>query len=353
MLAGLVGWLGLALLTGAALVIGRALPGGGVLAYTTGPVAVSLTGSTTDLYVVDVAGAPPVRLLRVDGFLPAYDWSGDGESIVFYTHTGDSGRFAMLEVFSGQVRDLTEFFPGSVASLDWSPDGTQVAFGGWRFNGTPGLYLLDVSTGDIDLLLETPTSYISPVWSPDGTQLAFHSGPDNVNDVQLLDPATGDVRNLSRTPTINEVDPVWSPDGRYVVFTAERSDRSSLVLYDLEADRGRVINLAGNAMLPVWLPSGSGNGALLAYWAYDPGSGDYRLVLYDVASRVRQEALLAQHAGREWVIAPDGAQLALARQTLIPVLLANLADGAVHLLALPEDHYPAALSWQPIPPAGP
>jgi TolB protein len=106
-------------------------------------------------------------------------WSPDGRHLAFTSSTGvgvDNSRLMILDLETGQARQLTDGVRGLALWPSWSPDGTRIAFSVLNNDGTSELSIINADgTGQHSLLtFETAVGY-SPVWSPDGRRIAFAS----------------------------------------------------------------------------------------------------------------------------------------------------------------------------------
>ena len=87
--------------------------------------------------------------------------------------------------------------------LAWSPDGTRVAFGKWLAdpNGDPGVRpvtIVDVASGEErEVGLINPNGYHGWAWSPDGTSIieapAAPAAGEDANQVIVIDVETGEI----------------------------------------------------------------------------------------------------------------------------------------------------------------
>lgn len=101
----------------------------------------------------------------------------------------DGSRLAFSKFGKWTICDLTspaESIRGYVSTADkgfadWSPDGRYLLFGS-SHPDTPGLWLIDATTGKRRLLAEI---LCKPRWSPDGKQIAL--GLFTSNEIFILD----------------------------------------------------------------------------------------------------------------------------------------------------------------------
>ena len=130
------------------------------------------------LWVVDVDGGEPRKLV---GTGPAHfaTWlPPDGNDIVYRTETGTPGIYAIAADGTSERRRLSttpannEFDYQAIAL---SPDGAHITFTRWSEAGLPRVFRLNVATGE-----ETPLSMSAGVgqrgtatYSPDGALVAY------------------------------------------------------------------------------------------------------------------------------------------------------------------------------------
>jgi Tol biopolymer transport system component/C-terminal processing protease CtpA/Prc len=116
--------------------------------------------------------------------------------------------------------------------LRWSaisPDGRQIAF---AFEGS--LYLVPASGGAARLLVSNGGRNFRPVWSPDGRMLAYAADINGNYDVYVVAANGGPSRRLT-THSANELPLSFTPDGREVLFSAQRMDARSNLLFPTRA----------------------------------------------------------------------------------------------------------------------
>ena len=108
-----------------------------------------------DLWSVPVIGGEPTLVRRAATF---GDYSPDGTQIVF-VEDGGFGDLFVAPAAGGEARKLAT---GASVVPRWSPDGTRISYN----DGSGGVYVVDVQTGEQTLVVET--SHL-PAWVDDDT----------------------------------------------------------------------------------------------------------------------------------------------------------------------------------------
>jgi dipeptidyl aminopeptidase/acylaminoacyl peptidase len=189
-----------------------------------------------------------------------------------YRTDGSTNHLVSLDLDTRQLKDLT---PGQTlianpdGGLDWdlSPDGKEVAIS--LHTGDPSLrtmnfdvHLLDLATGQLrNITQANPAGDGSVRYSPDGKYLLYGAGqrPDWPADTSLLmryDRATGETRNL--LPGWDREAGGWrvTPDGQAVTFVAQ--DQARQHLYKVSIDGGQPERLAAGGSINNAQPTAGG-----------------------------------------------------------------------------------------------
>jgi len=221
-------------------------------------------GRAGGVYLGDLAGSPPQRLLEADAaavyspprellfvrqrnlFTQEFDTNrlaltGDpvplAENVAFagafgspavsasaagpiIYRTGSAGgqrQFAWLDRSGRDIGKVGEQDTGGPTNPSMSPDGRHVAL--YRTaNGNVDVWLLDIVRGVLSRFTSDAANDVNPAWSPDGAQIAFQSNRTGVSDlyVKAASGAGGDQVLLS-TPQ-DKAPSDWSRDGRFLLY---------------------------------------------------------------------------------------------------------------------------------------
>ena len=130
------------------------------------------SGSPWQLFVVDVTGGDPKRLLQSSANDQVPNWSPDGRKIIFYSDRSGIDQLYELQADGGEPRQLTR---GASASRvgSWTPDGKFVLFLSGPDGGTSDIFRMPAQGGDISKLTASGSAQGVPALTRDGTRMAF------------------------------------------------------------------------------------------------------------------------------------------------------------------------------------
>ena len=223
--------------------------------------------SVSSMYVVDVAGGAPKKVVEGDAIEPS--WSPSDDRIVYWSNNGGQRDLFTVGATGGTRVPLTND-PALDWSPTWSPDGNSVYFSSDR-GGAMNLWriAIDQATGQpkgepLPVTTGVQASASLPRLSKDGSRLVFRSRVASVNPVAIpFEPATNhagapvvlDGSNNIRIPS--DV----SPDGTQIAYFSVGEPQEDIfvsgtaakgmrhVTDDSPRDRSPVFTRDGQALL--------------------------------------------------------------------------------------------------------
>jgi TolB protein len=229
------------------------LVSGGSMAFT-----LRQNGSS-DIYVLSIGQAEPIRLTNH----PAEDrnpaWSPDGRQLAFASNRAGSWHIYVLDLPTGDLRRVSH----SDAFDDhpsWSPDGQWLVYESFQQQNLDIYITRADGEGEPIRLTEHPAADFAPAWSPDGRHVAFTSLRSGNKDIFMmsLDAASEEaLLNVTASPDRHEERPAFSPDGRYLAFSD--SSTGFDLIYALPLDNYRPAGpplSVGQGRYPTWSADG-------------------------------------------------------------------------------------------------
>jgi serine/threonine protein kinase/Tol biopolymer transport system component len=185
------------------------------------------------------------------------------------------------------MRMTTQTTSGDVVDCAVSPDGRYLAYLAGP-EGHVGLRVRQVATGsDVEVLPPTDAGLKAPAFSPDGNYLFYLRQKPDARMYRAL----FQVPSLGGNPQERTFDVdsrvSFSPDGKQVAFWrgVPQKEESTLVIFDLDEAKGRVLATVPSAEVfqgaPAWSPDGRRIAAALLKPAPDLQSS---IVLFDAVS---------------------------------------------------------------------
>jgi Tol biopolymer transport system component len=206
-----------------------------------------------------------------------------------------------------------------------SPDGSRIMFFSERELLSIEMFLADARTGRI---IRKITSFATNphfdriqflastgAWSRDGQRFAYTTVKGATPVIEIIEAGNGDrVREIELRELGDAINPTWSPDGRYIAVSGMSGGVSDLFVYDLQENRLDQVTRDLYAQIqPEWSPDGRSIAFVTDQFSSTLDTltfGDYRLALFDVASRTVR-ALPSLDTGKninpKW--SPDGQTL--------------------------------------------
>ncbi|MDE6271617.1 MAG: S9 family peptidase [Muribaculaceae bacterium] len=142
----------------------------------------------SNLYLYDIANKTTTNLTSDN---PGYDtdpkFSPDGSRLAWLSmatpkYESDKKRLMVMDMKSGQKRDLTDNWQYWPEEIAWAPDGKSIYFAGY-YEGTEPVFKMDVTTCKIDTIAQGMWDYHSVIPMADGKIYAMRHNmlqPDDV-----------------------------------------------------------------------------------------------------------------------------------------------------------------------------
>ena len=266
-------------------------PAGDRVAYVVSTPSVARNAHEAELYVVPVAGGPPVRVApEARIFVPALPaprlrWSPDGERVSFLGLADGRPQVMTAPAAGGAARNLTAAVEG-VNGYEISPDGRSLAFLSRDASPPPPiantvgalppltrLWVQSLADPSTAKSLTPAGQYVDSFsWSPDGAEIAYAFAPVTgflapySTRIFAVPVAGGAARAVVDRAGMN-VSPQFSPDGRHVSFVTTNG-RTGII-----APRGLAVAPATGGT-PQSIKTYPMNGAWIAetVWARDSRS---------------------------------------------------------------------------------
>lgn len=187
-------------------------------------------------------------------------WLPDSNQIIVGVSRQACSKLLLTDREGSWPRALTRGEEGDDFDAQPSPNGRFIATVHRPLNDLNRLdvRLVEVETGQVRQLVGTPKQKSwSPRWSPDGEWIAFLSQRPNFNEVWLVRSDGSDEHQLTHLGhDVGEFS--WAPDGRTLAATINRGGAMDLALIDSES--GEITDLRtglGIYSRPYWSPNGS------------------------------------------------------------------------------------------------
>lgn len=226
------------------------------------------TDNQRAIYIVDLASGSRRPLASSIENAMSPSWSPDGRHIAFTHLVGvDTSPLFIADILSGTTREFAVKTSYVFAPV-WSPDGQYIAFTDYE-SGIAEISILDVATGETRNISNHATAEDrDAAWSPDGKFLAFTSTRDAVAQLYIADVETGAIQNLSNNTTMRYSGFAWSPSGDHIAVTV--NEREIQIL----DKAGNVTRIIAPPQIPdtIHAISWSSDGAYLAVASDPPGA---------------------------------------------------------------------------------
>ena len=163
-------------------------------------------------------------------------WDAEGRRFAMTAISGGDPMLVIVDVGSGERREIRLTTVSEVYNPSWSPDGSRIVLSALK-GGLSDLFLYDMAGGTLTQLTADPFADLHPAWSPDGRTIAMATDrfTSNVADLQfgalrvgLLDVKSGNIRPLTANDEGKQINPQWAPDGQGLFFVSDRDGVSNV-----------------------------------------------------------------------------------------------------------------------------
>ena len=195
------------------------------------------------VYLLSMNGGEARRVTSLKNGVSVFRWSPDGTRLVVVSRTGPSDNR------TGDSKDRSDVRHYKNSSYKFNDSG-------WFDDRRAHFWVVDVKSGEAKQITEGQDWNDSdPQWSPDGKRIAFVSNrtgkefdENRSTDVWVIN-ADGSGK-LTKISDHDESDnqPRWSPDGKWIAFAGEVKDRDHPKIWLAPATGGAASTLAANGL---------------------------------------------------------------------------------------------------------
>ena len=209
----------------------------------------SLQGDQISTHVLNMSSGQIRELLH--GLAEPVSWSGDSKSVVVTKEYGDTRGLAAVPVGEGEEFRVATGADGD-AYATWSPTADRIAFESTR-DGNPEIYAAGLDGSNVLRLTDNDVLDEWPQWSSSGKHIAYASGVEGDKDLWVMQSDGNNKRQLTDELLFGDAYPSWSPDDRQIVITVQESE-SSVALVMVDVNSGATRRLVDGAAAS-WRPA--------------------------------------------------------------------------------------------------
>lgn len=212
------------------------------------------------VYVCPVSGGLPKKISDFAEGAASPVWLPDSQGLIVTVTRDDSEQLLLSDRDGIWPRPLVTRKDGDCWQARPSPDGRFICYTFRPFNdlNRTDIHLVELATGQIRELTAWPkVRSWHGRWSPDGSQIAFLSQQSGWNEVWLVQPAGEGLRQLSHLG-LDVADIAWSPAGTQLACTLNQQGALHLALLAVETGAAHTLRAdEGIYARPQWSPDGT------------------------------------------------------------------------------------------------
>lgn len=329
------------------LTVGRGLKSDGQIAF------ISSRDGDYRLYLMDVSRTLTRKLSQEAVLDCCLSWSPDGEQIGYMRRLGLNNEVFLMNLETGQSRQITRYSGGVQNVLVWSPDSQRFLV--VAADGTDrGIFMLNASDAQREAFNQHMAYGLSPHWSPNGQQIAFTMGTEGQQttvavgkgkgtDIYVSDGEGNQARAITQRSATN-LWPVWSPDGQQIAFVSISTGQVQVYITGLDGNGERQLtDSPGEKWGPLWSPDGNQIAFL--------NRRDGQVEIYVVDVKSGEERQLTHNDAWEWNVgwSLDGQSLIYEANPTgnFGIYLVNVAEGTDKLLTPDTNVTNSKPVWRP------
>jgi TolB protein len=204
--------------------------------------------------IMDQDGANVQYLTDASSIVLAPRFSPNGSQILYTSYETGNPSIFVMDIGSGQRRQVAADAASMTFSPRFSPDGSRVVFS-MSQGGNTDLWMQDLGGGQPVRLTNAPSIETAPAFSPDGSRIVFESDRSGTQQLYIMSAGGGEPTRISfgagRYGT-----PVWSPRGDYIAFTNQNQGRFHIGVMRVDGSEERLLTASFLDEGPTWAPNG-------------------------------------------------------------------------------------------------
>ena len=211
------------------------------------------------IHIAPASGGLPRKITDVTTAASNPVWMPDSNHLIISVEREDSMQLLLAGRGGSWPRELVSRTDGDCWDAKPSPNGRLVVYTFRPFDDLNRLdvHVVELETGQIRELTGTPKLRTwQGRWSPNGEQIAFLSQESGWNEVWLVRPDGEGRRQLTHlNADVNDL--AWSPDGSRLAATINRGGALHLALIDAQSGEATTLrDEEGVYRRPLWSPGG-------------------------------------------------------------------------------------------------